>query len=176
MVWRPNIVLRAVLVLLVFMLDANAKTLGPAPRVAGNLGLVVLASLDPNYLSEWANTAQEHPVTITRARKVAPEQTIYVAFVVTGMAPDGENEYSVSVSYELIGPDGEIVFGDEDYANSTGEVPSRPTYIMANPALDIIFDSKDFPGTYLIRAVVTDRTSSEKVEFSYELELQHHEH
>ena len=144
---------------------------GPEPKETGNLGLVIVASETPEYIKEWVSTPSQHGVTIKRLRTVKPNQLIVTAFLVTGTSPNSEGNYEFSVNFYLLGPDGKPIFGQRDYARGKGKYQSKPTFIMADPALDIVLESSDLGGIYTIVAQVTDITTGEKADSSYKIKF-----
>lgn len=146
-------------------------TPGPTPTKAGDLALVVVASDSPEYIKEWLSTPSSHGVTIKRIRVVKPEQLIVAAFLVSGMSADEEGNYSFSVSMSVLGPDGKPIFGERNYATSSGKLPEKATFIMADPALDLILEDSDPEGDYSIVARVKDSVSGATADDSYVLKL-----
>lgn len=146
-------------------------TLGPRPNKAGELALVVVASESPDYIKEWLSTPSSHGVTIKRIRVVKPEQLIVVSFLVSGMSADENGNYSFSVSMYILGQDGKPIFGERNYAKSSGKLPEKPTFIMADPAFDLILEDSDSEGDYGIVAQVKDSVSGAKAEGSYVVKL-----
>jgi len=146
-------------------------TPGPDPNKAGELALVVVASESPDYIKEWLSTPSTHGVTIKRIRVVKPEQLIIASFLVSGMSADENGNYSFSVSMYILGPDGKPVFGERNYAKGSGKLPEKPTFVMADPALDIILEESDPEGDYSIVAQVKDSVSGAKADGLYVVKL-----
>ena len=144
---------------------------GPEPKKAGDLGLVVVASGSPDYIKEWLSTPSSHGITIKRLRVVRPEQLIVASFLVSGMSADEGGNYSFAVSMYILGPDGKPIFGDRNYAKSSGKLPEKPTFIMADPALDLVLENGDPEGHYKIVAQVQDLISGAKADGSYVIKL-----
>lgn len=146
-------------------------TPGPKPNKAGELAMVVVASESPDYIKEWLSTPSSHGVTIKRIRIVKPEQLIVASFLVSGMSADENGNFSFSVSMYILGPDGKPIFGERNYAKSSGRLPEKPTFIMADPALDLILEDSDPEGDYRIVAQVKDSVSGATADGSYVLTL-----
>ena len=144
-------------------------SLGPKPNKAGNIGLVIVASHTPEYIKQWLMTPSHHAVTIKRLKSTKPNQLIVSAFLVTGTTPNSEGNYNFSVSFKLIDPNKKIMFSERDYAKGKSKQPSNPTYIMADPALDIILEPSDPEGVYTIMAQVTDLVSGKKANNEYKI-------
>ena len=144
-------------------------TPGPEPRIAGNLGLVIVASDTPEYIKEWLVTPSQHAVTIKRLRAAKTNQLIITSFLVTGMSPNFKGDYKFSVDFYLLDPNEKAVFGQRGYAKGEGKHQLKPTFVMANPALDIVLESSDPTGIYTIVAQVTDIVTGKKANASYKI-------
>ena len=96
-------------------------------------------------------------------------QLMVTAFLVTGTSPNSKGNYNFSVSYQLIDPNKNIVFGKNDYAKGKSIQPPNPTFIMADPALDIILEPSDPEGVYTIIAQVTDLVTGKKANNEYKI-------
>jgi len=143
----------------------------PSPNPRGDLGIIIVASDSPGYIHEWLTTPPSHGVTIKRLLVAKPEQLIVSSFLVHGIAPNQAGEYSFSVSFYVLGPDRIPIFGVRDYAKGKGPIPNNPSFIMADPALDIILEESDPPGIYTIVAQVVDITSGKKADASYKIKF-----
>ena len=160
------------LIVICFASTAIAEiTPGPNPNAAGDLGLLIVASHTSEYIDEWLNTPSSHGVTIKRLKKAHSNQLIVTSFLVSGFTPDAEGNFSFSVSFSLIGPDKKVVFGQQNYATGKGKASNNPTYVMADPALDIILETSDAPGVYTIKGTVEDMVSNKKVQSEYNIEF-----
>lgn len=160
------------IILLTLSSISNAEIVsGPIPNSAGKIGLEIVASGSPSYIKDWLSIPSSEAVTIKRIKDVYPEQLIVVAFLVSGMTADQVGNYSFSISVKIIEPDGKIIFGLRDYAKGQGRQSSRPTFIMADPALDLVLESSDPVGVYKIVAEVTDLVTMKKSRDSYEIRL-----
>jgi len=158
------------LILLVACADSVADALPmPSPNPRGDIGIIIVASDSPEYIHEWLTTPPAHGVTIKRLRVAKPEQLIVSSFLVHGVTPNQAGEYSFSVSFYVLGPDGKPLFGDRDYAKGNGAIPKNPSFIMADPALDIILEASDPSGIYTIIARVVDITNGKKADASYKI-------
>lgn len=146
-------------------------SLGPEPNEIGDLGLVIVASDTPEYIEEWLSTPSKHGVKIKRLRTAIPDQLIVTAFLVTGTSPSTDGNYEFSVNFYLLGPDGKPVFGQRDYAKGKGKHQYKPTFIMADPALDIVLESSDPDGIYTIVAQVTDIVTGKKADTYYKIKF-----
>jgi hypothetical protein len=73
--------------------------------------------------------------------------------------------------FSLIGPDKKEVFGQRNFAIGKGKAPKNPTFVMADPALDIVLEHSDAPGVYTIIGVVEDIVSNKKVRSEYKIQF-----
>ena len=144
---------------------------GPEPKETGNLGLLIVASETSEYIKEWLTTPSQHGVTIKRLRTAKPNQLIVAAFLVSGISANTDGNYEFSINFYLLGPDKKPIFGQRNYAKGKGKHPSKPTYIMADPALDIVLENSDPAGMYTIVAQVTDIVTGKKASNSYKIKF-----
>lgn len=160
-----------ILLLLCYATVSNAEvTPGPRPNAEGDLGLIIVASHTPDYINEWLTTPSNHGVTIKRLKTAHPNQLIVTSFLASGFTPDSDGNFSFVVSFSLVGPDKKVVFGQKNYAAGKGTMPNKPTYVMADPALDIVFESSDAPGIYTIIGIVEDMVTNKKVRSEYKIQ------
>jgi hypothetical protein len=75
------------------------------------------------------------------------------------------------VSFYVLDPTGKPIFGVRDYAKGNGKTPKNPSFIMADPALDIILEDSDLPGTYTIVAQVVDKNNQKTADASYQIDF-----
>ena len=164
---------KTILLLLIFTsgyVSADVTPM-PSPNTKGDIGLIIVASHTPEYIDEWLHTPASHGVTIKRLKKAKPNQLIVSSFLVSGVTPDKDGKYSFSVSFYILDPNNKAIFGKRDYAKGKGTVPENPSFIMANPAFDIILEPSDPAGTYTIVAQVIDLISGKKTDDTYNIEF-----
>lgn len=155
-----------------FFTVAQAEvTLGPNPNKDGDLGLVIVAAQTPEYIKEWVATPSDHAVTINRLTEAKPDQLIVTSFLVTGFTSGTDGNFRCNVSFALIGPDGKEVFGHKDYAKAKGKAPGKATFVMADPALDIVLEQSDLAGVYTIIGVVEDEISKKSARSEYKIKF-----
>lgn len=140
---------------------------GAKAKLPGDLELIIVASGTAGYIQKWLNTPAKHGVTIKRLKVAKPNQLIVIAFLMTGLTGDANGDYKYTVNSYILGPDGEPIWGERDYAAGQGTLPNRPAIIMADPALDLTLDSTDPVGKYSIFAELTDHVSGEKATSRY---------
>jgi hypothetical protein len=155
--------------ILLFTLAHAEVTDGPNPNKEGDLGIVIVASHTPDYIKEWVQTPSSHSVTIKRLTATKPNQPITVAFLVTGFTPGADGNFRFNVSFSFIGPDNKEVFGQKNYSRGKGEAPGIPTFVMADPALDIGLEQSDLAGEYKIIGVVEDEVSKKSARSEYKI-------
>jgi len=163
-----------VLIFIIVLIPVHSyaeRTPGPKARQAGDLALIVTASESLNYIKDWVSTSHDKPITIKRLYQIKPDQVAYCAFLVTGMSPDVKGMYAFVVHFKLKDPTGKILFDMPSYAKGNGPYPNIPTFIMANPALDLILEQSDPAGLYLIEATVEDLVTGKKAYDKYMIEL-----
>jgi len=139
----------------------------PSPKPEGELDLIIVASGTPEFINEWVSTPSSHGVTIKRLKTAKPNQLIVSAFLVSGVSPDKAGNFSFSVSYYVLDPNDKAIFGERNYSKGSGIMPKVPTFIMGDPALDLILEDSDPEGVYTIVAQAIDLVSGKKVSDSY---------
>lgn len=144
---------------------------GPEPKQPGDLAVVIVASDSPDYVKNWVATKPSAPITIKRLKVAKPDQLIVAAFLVTGFSANSEHQYSFRVSWYLLKPDGKPLGGERNYATGKGLAPPNATFVMANPALDIVLEASDPEGTYTLVAQAEDMVSGKKADSSYEIKF-----
>ena len=162
-----------IIVLLIACFVSNAvlseSKSGLSAKPEGDLGLVIVASETPEYITEWLTTPSSHGITIKRLKTAQPDQLIVSAFLATGLSPDESGNFSFSVSYYFLDPNEKALFGQRDFAKGSGLLPKKSTFIMADPALDIILEDSDPEGTYTIVAQLKDLVSGKTANCSYDI-------
>jgi len=143
----------------------------PSPNPIGKLGVIIVASDSAKYIKEWLSTPSSHGVTIKRLKVAKPNQLIVSSFLVTGVSPNKLGNYSFSVSFYILGPNGKPIFGQRDYAKGKGKIPKTPTFIMADPAMDIVLEKSDPAGIYTIVAQVKDLVTGKQADNAYKIKF-----
>lgn len=141
----------------------------PSARQAGDLGLLIVASDSPKFVEEWVKTPPKHAPRIKRIFSAKPDQLIVSAFLVTGLSANESGQFSFSVSFYVLAPNGKPLFGQRDYARGAGKLPENPTFIMADPALDLVLEKSDPEGVYTIVGQVTDLVTGKKTDNFYKI-------
>ncbi len=163
---------KLVLILLFFSFNLHAeKVKGPSPSKAGNLSVDIVASGSPKYIEDWLTNSRSEGVTIKRLKEAKPNQLIVISFLVSGMTPNLSQNYAFSVSMYIEQPDGKLLFGKKDYARGSGKSPNVASFVMADPALDLILEHSDPEGVYKVYAQVKDLVSNKTSKASYEIKF-----
>jgi hypothetical protein len=158
--------------ILLFSAATSAEiTSAPAAKENGDLAIVIVASDSPGYIEEWIRTPSEHGVTIKRLKSARPNQLIVTSFLVTGLSPDKDGNFRFNVSFKLIDPSNNIVIEDSAYARGSGKLPSKPTFIMADPALDLFLEPSDPAGKWSVVATAKDLVNGKSAVGSYTIKL-----
>lgn len=124
----------------------------------------IVASETTDFIKSWLSTPFSAKPYTKEVHEVIPDQTFYVAFLVAGFKPDLNGHYNFIVHWILYKPDGSIMLQQKDYARGVGIMPDKPSFVMADPALDLILEKNDPLGTYRIVAIVEDRVTNAKSE------------
>ena len=94
-----------------------------------------------------------------------------MAFLVTGLTQDDDGRYRYSINTYVLGPGGNPIWGQRNYAGVAGILPTKPILMMADPILDLILEQSDPEGTYTIVGQVIDLKSGNKADSSYKIEF-----
>lgn len=147
--------LKNILAVLILFLSVNifaAELISPT-----SLAIEVSLSDSLEYQKKWVSTPIQEAVPLPRIKALRIGQTGYAAFVVSGLRGDTGGNFSYSVSWSLYDPNGKLVHEIKDYAKGSGRLHNKPAFYMADPALDIILESSDPAGEYVIEAMVVDK-------------------
>lgn len=145
---------------------------GVEPNPPGKAGGYVAIGTSPDFLDAWRRPpVKGHPPVVPLQREFAIGDTAYVAFIVTGMLPDDHGQANVSVDFKLIKPDGTFMFDEKNCCRVQGPTGSQPHFVVADPALDIIFEPGDPVGRYSLVAVFHDLVSRKAALVQVHLEI-----
>jgi len=143
---------------------------GPKPKPAGDLNLWIVTSDSPGYLQEWLNTPSSQGDELKRLDVAKPEQPVVTSFLVTGFTPDQYGNISTSVSFAFLDPNGKVVFNERNYSKVSGKAPKKLSFIMAEPALNIVLEKSDPEGVYTIIGIAEDLVNNKAVRRSYKIQ------
>ena len=126
------------------------------PSEPGRLAGYIAVGASPEYLKDWLRPGSP---TVPLVKEFHIGDTAYIGFIVTGILPDDAGHASVTVDFRIARPDGSVMFERKGYATVVGPVSKQPGFQIAEPALDLMFDSTDPVGTYSIVATFHDAVS-----------------
>jgi hypothetical protein len=145
----------------------NYHVVSPTEKLSVN----IVISETTDFIRSWLSTPSKIKPYIKGVHDVIPEQTVYAAFLVAGFKPDKDGKYNFIVHWKLYNPDGSIMFDQKNYAKGSGNVPEKPSFIMADPALDLTLENTDVAGTYKLVATVEDLVVNMKASGEYKIRL-----
>ena len=111
-------------------------------------------------------------ISLQILKTAKPDQVITTSFLVTGVSSDSNGDFSFTVSFTLLDPDGKPVLSKRRYAKTSGRAPANPAFIMAVPELAIIMGESDPAGEYTIIGLVEDLTNNKIVRTSLRIMLE----
>jgi len=136
-----------------------------------NLTVNIVVSGTTDFIQSWLLTPSNIKPYIKGIHEVAPEQTVYAAFLIAGFKPDENGKYNFIVHWILYNPDGSIMFDQKNYARGFGNYPKKPSFIMADPALDLTLENSDPAGIYRLVATVEDLVANMSASGEYKITL-----
>jgi len=134
----------------------------------GVLAGYIAVGASPEFLKDWARPGSP---TVPLVKQFRIGDTAYIAFIVTGILPDQAGQANVTVDFRIARPDGSVMFEKKAYARVAGPASRVPNFDIADPALDLSFDSTDLPGTYSIVAIFHDAVSKKGALCEVRIEL-----
>ena len=146
-------------------------TIHPEPKAEGDLGLLVVAMDSSEGAREWLASSSDRKIGLQILKTVKTDQMINTSFLVTGVTPDSNGDFSVTVSFTLLDPFGKLVLNKRSFAKASGRVPAIPDFFLAEPELVIILGESDPAGEYTIIGIVQDLTSNKMVRTSHKVRL-----
>lgn len=160
-----------VVCMLVLLTPVNAFSLGPNPE--GELSIQVVAAASPDYIREWVSAPSAHDIHIDRISEIVPEQTFYVAVIVTGYGLNTSTMTDLTGDLVLQNPDGSIQFDEKamfSHRRKMGK-QGRVSFLMMDPAVDLVLEEGDQRGVFVVKAIVTDRVLGKTATGEYEIVL-----
>lgn len=156
---------------LIFFLFLSVNALALDPNPEGELAIQVVASATPEYIEEWVRTPPEHSSMINGVRQVIPEQTFYVAVIVTGYGLGEKSETDLIGDFILQNPDGTVMFDEKNVFAHKRVMKHRIGFVMLDPAVDLTLEEDDQRGTYTFQATVHDKVSGKTQRGEYKITL-----
>jgi len=132
------------------------ETIYPQPKAAGDLDLVIATSDSPDYVREWLKISADRNMGLELLKSAKADQDITTSFLVTGLTPDSDGNFSYEISFTLLDPSGNLMENHRNYARAAGKAPTYPVFIMAKPELALVLDSSDPVGDYTLIGIVQD--------------------
>ncbi|MBU0481241.1 MAG: AMIN domain-containing protein [Proteobacteria bacterium] len=136
------------------------ETIYPEPKVAGDLMLLIVTSDSPDYAREWLNAPSDQKKGLKLLKEVKPNQETSTSFLVTGLTPDSDGNFSYVISIVLLDPFGKPMVNQPRYANVAGRAPAQPAFVLTEPELALILDNSDPVGDYKMIGIVQDLISN----------------
>ena len=147
------------------------ETIYPEPKAAGDLNLVIVTSDSPDHALEWLQAPPSPKISLELMKTAKPDQEINTSFLVTGLTPDIDGNFSCVISFVLLDPSGKPMENHRQYAKAAGKAPTHPAFIMAGPELVLILDSSDPIGDYTVIGIVEDLANNKIVRSSQRITL-----
>jgi|SRR6185436_7829760 len=138
------------------------------PNEPGRLGGYIAVGASPDFLKDWLRPGSPH---VPLVKQFHIGETAYVGFIVTGVLANNSGQSSVTVDVRIARPDGSVLFEKTSYASVVGPTSKGAGFAIADPALDLEFDSTDPIGTYSIVAMFHDAVSKKGALCEVRIEL-----
>lgn len=142
-------------------------------REPGDLAVVIAAAPSPDYIHEWLTTRYEEKPTVPGVHETSRGKWLFISFLVSGLTPSAELAYDFEAGFRLLRPDGSILFDEPVHARNRSKSAARRGFVMADPALDLLFDASDPIGTYTLEVTVRDKVAKIEAKASYDIHLRH---
>lgn len=146
-------------------------TVYPEAKAAGDLDLLIVAAENPEQTKQWLDSTPDSRSGLQIIKRAKPDQVITTSFLVTGVSPDRNGDYSVAVSFTLLDPAGKVVVSERRFATTSGRAPANPAFIMAEPELAFTLDKTDPAGDYMIICLAEDLGINKTVRSSLRIAL-----
>ena len=147
------------------------ETIYPEPKAEGDLKLVIVTSDSPDHAREWLNAPPDRKISLKRLKMTKADQDIFTSFLVTGITPDIDGNFSYEISFTLLDASGKPVENRRHYSKTAGKAPTYPAFIMSEPELALVLGSSDPIGDYTIIGIVEDLTNNKIVRNSIRITL-----
>jgi len=146
----------------VYSFDANQS---------GQLRVDVVASVSSDYIKEWASTSFKDTIHIVPLKEVTPNQTFYVAIIITGYGVSDKSMTDLTGDFVLQNPDGTLMFDEKNVFTHNKSMTHPEGFVMMYPAIDLTLEDKDRKGLYTFRATVKDNVLNKTVSGEYSFTL-----
>ncbi len=153
---------------LLFAASGSACAVRPNPP--GDLAVHVAISSDPDFSKKWIESAPSDSFTINRIQQIRQGQTAYIAFLVTGHTVGADGRPDVVVDAIIRKPDGTLL-ADMPACCSIRYVTNKGGFVMADPAIDVKFDTSDALGSWSFEASARDQLAGTAASGESQLQL-----
>lgn len=141
------------------------------PKPGGELKVDVVASASQDYIKKWVSTSFKDAIHITPVKQVVPDQTFYVAVIVTGYGVDNKGSTDLTGDFVLQNPDGTLMFDEKNIFAHKKVMTHTEGFIMMDPSIDLTLEKKDQRGVYIFRATVKDSILNKIISGEYSFTL-----
>jgi len=141
------------------------------PKPSGELKVDVVASTSQDYIKEWVSTSFKNTIHITPVKQVVPDQTFYVAVIVTGYGVNDKGLTDLDGDFVLQNPDGTLMFDEKNVFAHKKSMTHPEGFIMMDPAIDLTLEKKDQRGVYIFKATVKDNVLNKTISGEYNFTL-----
>jgi len=156
------------LLLTTVLLVAVSLAAAVKPNEPGRLAGYIAVGASPDFLKDWLLPGSPH---VPLVKQFHIGETAYVGFIATGVLPNKSGQASVTVDVRIARPDGSVLFEQTNYATVVGQKCKVAGFVIADPALDLEFDSTDPVGTYSVVAMFHDAVSNKGALCEVRIEL-----
>ena len=130
--------------------QASPSPAGIRPELQANILIVT----NYNAVEHWkSSTAAARSGDAGRLRKMTPGHRTFAPIVVTG---DSAESTPLSADFEFVTPEGKVILAAKQCCSSVGADTRTPGVMVLNPVPEITLKASHPPGTYTLRATVTD--------------------
>ncbi len=140
------------------------------PTPPGKLAVHVAISNDPSFSKKWIESAPSESFTIHRIQQIRQGQTAYIAFLVTGHKADADGRPDIVVDAVIRKPDGTLL-AEMPSCCSVRYLTGSTGFVMADPAIDVRFDTTDALGMWTIEAIAKDQLAGTRATGKSQLRL-----
>ncbi|WP_373032956.1 hypothetical protein [Sulfurovum sp.] len=158
------------LALLIFFPHSSFALESMKVNSPGDLDVTIFITDSPQFIEEWVGTPASHAPIITKINKAKFNQMVHAGFAITGYSRLNQ-EVDFVVSVQVTSPVGSVLLNEKKWAVHKQKVLGDKGIIIADPILDMTFETSDPAGNYTIAATVTDNISGKRVSNSTILKI-----
>lgn len=132
----------------------------PAPAAALELEIVIVDQIAP--IKSWGRDPQAR-LPDKRLEQVQPGNEFYFAFAARGLQRNASGKCHAWVDFEIRGPSGRLLMRHEQWPDLRRKIHPGDIgkWSLLLPPIDLTFGLLDEPGTWTIRATLTDGHSGQ---------------